>query len=246
MIKIEQLTIHYHQTCALKELSLAINEHESVAVIGPSGCGKSTLLLAIAGLIKPSQGHISINQAQVCKPRASTGVILQEYGLMPWKTVQQNVALGLQIRHCPKQQIKQQVQAILEQLHIAEYADRYPIQLSGGQQQRVAIARALAIEPDLLLMDEPFSALDTIVREELQQVVLGLYRVRRMAMLIVTHNIEEAVFLGKRIIIMQPNPGRIKTVIDNPYFGSEDLRSQLAYHEMCMKLRSELERVEHD
>ncbi|WP_017471677.1 ABC transporter ATP-binding protein [Amphibacillus jilinensis] len=246
MIEVQSLSVKYQQNTILNNIDLTLKPKETLAIIGPSGCGKSTLLYCLAGLLKPYQGNIHIKGEIINKPRRQTGVILQEYGLFPWKTVFQNAALGLTLRHEDKSKIKKRVNDVLEQLHIKEQCHRYPIQLSGGQQQRVAIARALATNPDLLLMDEPFSSLDTIVREELQGVILDLYKKRSLSVVFVTHNIEEAVFLGKRIMIMTPKSGRIKSILDNPCFGDHHIRSEIAFHEMCVRVREELEAEQHD
>lgn len=241
MIEVNDLLIKYGNHTVLDHLQLHVGSQESIAIIGPSGCGKSTLLYALAGIIKPQSGTIEINGEAVNGTRKETGVILQSYGLLPWKTVWENASLGLQIRKLSKKDIQTKVSKILKQLHIIDQKNKYPVQLSGGQQQRVAIARALAIEPDLLLMDEPFSSLDAIVREELQHVLVDTYYRKKLSILFVTHNIEEAVFLGQKIIVMQPNPGSIRAIVENEHFGDPDLRKKKSFHETCVKVRQLME-----
>lgn len=241
MIEINNLLIKYGNHTVLDHLNLNVGAQESVAIIGPSGCGKSSLLYALAGLIEPTAGSVRIHEEVVTGTRKETGVILQSYGLMPWKTVWQNASLGLQIRKQKPVQIQEIVMRTLQQLHIDDQKDKYPTELSGGQQQRVAIARALAIEPDLLLMDEPFSSLDAIVREELQHVIVDLYHNKKLTIVFVTHNIEEAVFLGQKIIVMQSNPGKIKAIVDNQHFGDHAYRNQTSFHQTCVEVRQLME-----
>ncbi|SEN67612.1 NitT/TauT family transport system ATP-binding protein [Amphibacillus marinus] len=243
MIEINKLTVSYGSKDVLAATDLAIADHETIAVIGPSGCGKSTLLYSIAGLIKPTSGSIMINGKSLLEPRMETSVILQDYGLLPWKNVYQNVALPLSIRGVAKSVIEDKVNALLNALHIEEQINKFPVQLSGGQQQRVAIARALIAEPDLLLMDEPFSALDATVREEMQDLILNLHQEHKLSLVFVTHSIEEAVILGKRIIVMQPNPGQIKRIITNPHFGDVKFRNEFAFHKLCVHVRQEMEGI---
>ncbi|OGO79493.1 MAG: hypothetical protein A2Y23_07250 [Clostridiales bacterium GWB2_37_7] len=167
--------------------------------------------------------------------RKDTALILQDYGLFPWKTVWQNVSLGLQVRGIDREQERQLVEDILKELGIEQCKHKYPMELSGGQKQRVGIARALALKPDLLLMDEPSSALDAITKEHLQNLILKIYKAHPMTIMMVTHSIEEAVFLGQKIIIM--NEGRIRTILDNPYFGDEYLRNKQNFYNVCLKVR---------
>lgn len=241
MIKINELVIKYGDNTILNQLNLQIGSDQTCAIIGPSGCGKSTLLYGIAGILKPASGSILINDATVSGNRKQTGVILQTYGLMPWKTVWENASLGLKIRGSKKAIIKEKITAILKQLHIYDHRDKYPVQLSGGQRQRVAIARALSIEPDLLLMDEPFSSLDAIAREELQNVVVDLHKKEEMTVIIVTHSIEEAVFLGQKIVIMDPKTGTIKRTINNTHFGDHAFRNTREFHDTCVEVRQLME-----
>ncbi len=204
-------------------------------MVGPSGCGKTTLLSLIAGLQQPSEGELLVAGQPVQPRRPGTALILQDYGLLPWKTVRQNAALGLQIRGLPPERADR----ALAEVGLAGLERRWPHQLSGGQRQRVAIARALALEPDLLLMDEPFSALDALTREEMQELLLSIWRRRGTSLVIVTHSIAEAVFLGQQILVLTPLPGRVAAHFRNPAVG--DRRSP-AFHETANAVRDALQK----
>ena len=236
MIEIENLKINYENETALKSIDLAIEKNASCAVIGPSGCGKTTLIYALAGLIKPDSGLVEISGEKLTEIREDTGVILQDYGLLPWKSVAENVALGLKIRNRKNNIIKQRTKEILKELKIYEYREKYPTELSGGQKQRVAIGRSLALKVDLLLLDEPSSSLDALSKEKLQDLILRIYKDRSLTFVLVTHNIEEAVFLGQKIIIM--NDGKIQHRLDNPYFGEVNLRNKMEFYKKCLEVRN--------
>jgi NitT/TauT family transport system ATP-binding protein len=216
---------------------------EPWAVIGPSGCGKSTLLYLLAGLRRPRAGQILIDGQPLRGPRRATGLILQDYGLLPWLTARDNVALGLRIRaDLPRGRQMELADLWLERLGLTEAAARYPAALSGGQRQRVAIARTLALDPDLLLMDEPFSSLDAITREDLQDLVLSLGVEGRATTVLVTHNIEEAVFLARRILVLPLPPIRETIVLENPGGGRLGYRGEPAYYAKCEEVRRQIER----
>ncbi len=218
---------------------------EPWAIIGPSGCGKSTLLYLLAGLRKPLAGSITVSCEQVQRPRHATGLILQDYGLLPWLTARENVMLGMRIRGLERNPTSlETVDLWLGLLGLEELAARYPAQLSGGQRQRVAIARTLALDPDLLLMDEPFSSLDAITREGLQDLVVSLGVENRATMLLVTHNIEEAVYLARRILVLPLPPIRRASVFDNPGGGSLGYRQSAEYASVCAAVRAEIVRVQ--
>jgi len=238
MIDIIGLSVNYGNESALKDINLHISKNSTCAIIGPSGCGKSTLLYALAGLVRPFKGQILINGEELKKVRRKTGVILQTNGLLPWKKVWQNVALGLKVRGYDESIITDKVRSILEELDMLAHKDKYPAQLSGGQKQRVAIARTLVTEPDLLLLDEASSALDEITKEHLQNLILNIYKKNPITLVFVTHNIEEAVFLGQKIIVM--GPGCIKSQIHNPYFGDENLRLKPEFYATCLQVRKSL------
>lgn len=235
MINIRNLRINYGNETALENINLDILKNKTCAIIGPSGCGKTTLLYAMAGLIVPFEGKVLINGEEIRKIRRETAVILQNGGLLPWKTTWDNVSLGLEARKLDKSAVNRRVASILEELGILEHKDKYPSQLSGGQKQRAAIARALVLEPDLLLMDEASSALDAINREHIQNLILRLYKKKTVTMVMVTHSIEEAVFLGQSIVIMERSS--IKHIIENPYFGDENIRFKQDYYNICSEVR---------
>lgn len=242
MIEISNLHVSYGNEKAVDNISLQVERNTTCAIIGPSGCGKTTLLYAMAGLIAPNEGSISINGEKLSGIRRSTGIILQDYGLFPWKSVWNNVALGLLVRGETKEKTNETVGSILEVLGISDLSSKFPAELSGGQKQRVAIGRTLAMRPDLLLMDEPSSALDAITKEHIQNLILKLYKSDPVTMVIVTHSIEEAVFLGQKIIVM--GKAKIKHVLENPYFGDEELRSRMEYYSVCLEVRKWMDKDE--
>ncbi|HQE67303.1 MAG TPA: ABC transporter ATP-binding protein [Bacillota bacterium] len=242
MIEVNNLQVFYGNVRALDGISLKAERNTTCAIIGPSGCGKTTLLYTLAGLIQPDGGTICIDGEELSGIRRSTGIILQNYGLFPWKNVWNNVALGLQVRGEDKENINKSVSSILAVLGIGHLSCKYPAELSGGEKQRVAIGRTLAMKPDLLLMDEPSSALDAITKEHIQDLILKLYKSSPLTMVIVTHSIEEAVFLGQKIIVM--GKAKIKHVLENPYFGDEELRSRMEYYKICLEVRKWMDRGE--
>lgn len=235
MISVRNLGVNYGSETALKNISLDISKNKTCAIIGPSGCGKTTLLYTMAGLLAPSEGKVLINGKEKKTIRMETGVILQDTGLLPWKTVWDNVSLGLEARKQDKITIKRKVTSILEELGILEFKNKFPAQLSGGQKQRAAIGRALVLQPDLLLMDEASSALDAINREHIQNLILKLYKKNPITIVMITHSIEEAVFLGQTIVVMKR--ASIKHIIENPCFGDENLRFKQNYYNMCLEVR---------
>ncbi len=215
----------------LQEISFSIEARDSCAVIGPSGCGKTSLLFLLAGLLQPDSGTIDI----AGKPRC--GTILQNYGLFPWKTVSENIGLGLTLQKVDKSRIREVVAQLLGEMELAGFGDHFPGQLSGGMQQRVALARALAVEPEILFMDEPLSSLDALTRERLQNLILDIIRRRKITTVLVTHSIEEAVFLGRKIIILSRRPAKIITVVDNPGARSAEYRLSEQFFRQCIRLR---------
>jgi NitT/TauT family transport system ATP-binding protein len=206
----------------LQGIGFSLGHHDSLAIVGPSGCGKTTLLLMLAGLVPATAGTVLLDGLPVTAPSREIALVLQEYGLFPWKTVRENILIGaaLQgIRPDPGE-----VAALSEELGIGGLERRYPRQLSGGQRQRVALARALLLRPRLLLLDEPFAALDAITRERLQNHLLRVVRERAISFVIVTHSIAEAVFLGRRIMVLETATGGIGTVLANAEAGGEGYR----------------------
>lgn len=240
MIEIKGLNVKYRQSqgfvTALEDISLAIDNGDICAVIGPSGCGKSTLLHVLSGIIRGYEGEVKIDGKNIDPSSLRIGLILQDYGLLPWRTVYDNAMLGVRIKDRGRADVNH-ARYIMEQLGIDGLADRYPSQISGGQRQRVAIARSFILKPDILLMDEPFSALDAITREEMQDIFLKIWDRYRVSTVIVTHNIEEAVYLGRRIVILSPSPGSIVKIMENPLFGMENLRMKNEFYRMEMDIR---------
>ncbi len=247
MIRVENVSFAYPgKEVIFQSFSWQVEKGESWAIIGPSGCGKTTLLYLLAGLRLPQEGTVLVNDQVVRRPRRQTGLILQDYGLLPWATVHQNTALGLTLRGVREPQRQAIVTQWLARLDIAGVSAQYPSQLSGGQRQRAAVARTLALEPDLLLMDEPFSSLDALTREGLQNMVIELGIESILTSVLVTHSIEEAVFLGKRILVLPLPPITQGTVIDNPLAGQLRYRGQPEFYRTCERVRQTVERVGHD
>ncbi len=225
---------------ACHDVSFTVESGQAVALIGPSGSGKSTTLRMASGLLKPSEGEVKVNNEPVGKPRQATAFIPQDLGLFPWKTVIQNAALGLTIRKVPKAEAIERARQALAQVDLADFERAYPKELSGGMRQRLALARALAMDADLLLMDEPLSAIDALLRESLQDTLLDLWVQRRHTQMLVTHSIEEAVFLGQRIIVFSSRPGTVIADIANPEMGAHDWRDSSAFAEKCHEVRQAL------
>ncbi|MBP5223270.1 MAG: ABC transporter ATP-binding protein [Lachnospiraceae bacterium] len=207
---------------ALDHVSLEVEKGEFICLLGPSGCGKSTLLNALAGFEKVNGGSIRIDGKDVEAPTINHITIFQNYGLLPWRNILKNVELGLESKKTPKKERSEIAKKYLELVGLGGYEKRYPKQLSGGQQQRVAIARGLAVDPDIIFMDEPFGALDAITRMKLQEDILRISREEKKTIIFVTHDIEEAVFLADRIVVMMADPGRIKSIVKVPLGAHRD------------------------
>lgn len=225
---------------ALDGLSFSVKAGESLVVIGPSGCGKSTALLLASGLLQADKGSVRVGGQHLEKPRLATGLILQDYGLLPWKTVLENAALGLRIRRIPRKQRELKTNQILKQVGLDEFSENYPGELSGGMRQRLALARVLTLDVDLMLMDEPLSALDLDLREGLQDLLLKLWQARGYTQVMVTHSIDEAVFLGQRILVMSPRPGKIVAELANPLMGLEEYRTSSEFFAKATEVREAL------
>ncbi len=199
---------------ALHGVTLELAENSFTCLLGPSGCGKSTLLNMIAGFLAPSTGRVLVDGKPVAGPSADRGVVFQEYALFPWRTAAQNVAFGPMLRRLPRARQAELARHYLDVVGLAGHGDKYPSQLSGGMKQRVAIARALANDPSVLLMDEPFGALDAQTREVLQEEMLRIWQHERKTVVFVTHSISESLFLADRIVVMATRPGAVKEVLD--------------------------------
>ncbi len=198
------------EVVALQDINLEIRQGEFVCLLGPSGCGKSTLLNALAGFAQPSSGSIIADGKEVTGPGPERGMVFQEYALFPWMTVAENIAFGLQIKGLPKAEIEVIVAGLLATLSLTEFRQRFPKDLSGGMRQRVAIARVLALDSPIMLMDEPFGALDALTRRNLQDELLRIWAELKKTIIFVTHSIEEAIYLADRIIVMTYRPGSVK------------------------------------
>jgi NitT/TauT family transport system ATP-binding protein len=216
-IRIEHLEIGYDtpngRLTAMEDISFDIEGGEILCLVGPSGCGKSSLLNALSGFIAPTRGRIEVEGCEVGWAGLRRGVVFQEYALFPWRTARRNVEFGLEVRKLPAARRREIAQRALEQVDLTEFAEFYPHRLSGGMRQRVAVARALAFDPDLMLMDEPFAALDEEMREELQGLVIKLWRETQKTFVYVTHSVHEAVYLANRVIVLTRNPTRLRGVI---------------------------------
>ena len=221
------------------DLDLTVAENEFVSILGPSGCGKTTLLRLVAGLESASSGDVLVDGEPVTGPRPDMAVVFQNFRLLPWKTVEDNVAYGLRLRGQSRRDARESAEKYLEMVGLADSRRRYPYQLSGGMQQRVALARALAIQPRLLLMDEPFGALDAQTREQMQYELLELWTAFKKTVVFVTHSIDEAIVLSDRVILMQAKPGRIVRAFDIPYPRPRDPAAIRADPEF-VALRSEM------
>ena len=242
MFNIDNVSLRYNNNDgthldAIRGISLDISEGERISIVGASGCGKSSLLYLLSGLIAPSGGSVMFDDRPMTSPNADIALILQDYGLFPWKTVYKNAALGLKLRGEDKASIRDKVMPILDEMGLAGKINAFPGQLSGGQRQRVAIARALALNPRVLLMDEPFSALDFITQENMENTVLHLCKQHRLTLIMVTHNIEEAVFMGRRIAVFGM-PGKITEVVDNHSGGETDFRDSTLFFQQCNRVRA--------
>ena len=229
---------------ALQDVNLQVRSGELISIVGPSGCGKSTLLDLIAGLARPNSGEIFIDGRLITGPALDRGIILQGYALFPWRVVLDNVAFGLEIKGVPRKERRAISQKFIDLVGLQGFEDRYPYELSGGMKQRVAIARALAYDPGVLLMDEPFAAVDAQTREVLQDELLQIWEKTGKTIVFVTHSIEEAIYLSDRVAVMTPNPGTIKEVIDiklpRPRQNS-DIRSSAEFGWVRHKVRELLQ-----
>ncbi|MFD1939279.1 ABC transporter ATP-binding protein [Nonomuraea mangrovi] len=230
---------------ALEGIDLDIRAGEFLTLVGPSGCGKSTLLDLIAGLTRPTSGRILIDGVPITGPGLDRGIVFQQYALFPWRTATGNVEFGLEAKAVPKKERAERARHYLDLVGLAGFEDRYPHELSGGMRQRVAIARSLAFDPDVLLMDEPFAALDAQTRESLQEELLHIWEKTGKTIVFITHGIDEAVYLGQRVAVMTSRPGRIKETLAIEFGSREgDLRAEARFgeyrHHIWTLLRDEV------
>jgi NitT/TauT family transport system ATP-binding protein len=234
MVSLENVSKQFRGgALALQDISIRIEKREFVTFLGPSGCGKSTLLKLVSGLVPATSGSLSVNGRVPAKARDLMSFIFQDATLLPWRTVFENVGLGLELEHRPRAEREKKIRAMLELVGLTPVAQRYPRQLSGGMKMRVSIARALASRPEILLLDEPFAALDEMNRDRLNEELLRLYLEQHWTVLFVTHSVAEAVFLSTRVVVLAPHPGRVAHAvpIELPFPRTAETRLSRAYEE---------------
>ena len=235
---------------SLDGVTLDVRDGEFLVLVGPSGCGKSTLLDLLGGLNKPTTGQILLDGAPITGPGLDRGIVFQQYALLPWRTARDNIAFGLEAKKIRRRQRRETAEYYLNLVGLDGFGDRYPHELSGGMKQRVAIARSLAYDPQVLLMDEPFAALDAQTRESLQDELLRIWRTTGKTILFITHGIDEAVYLGQRVAVLTSRPGRIKAVVDIDLARDRDtdVRSSEHFrdyrHRIWAQLQSEVTRAQ--
>jgi len=236
------LTKEYDGLLVLDHVDIHLDEGELVALVGASGCGKSTILAIIAGLVPATAGDVLLDRHPVTGPGPDRGLVFQSYTLYPWRTVRENVAFGIELRKLPKAEIRERVDRYLGVMGLRAFADALPKQLSGGMKQRVAIARALVNEPEVLLLDEPFGALDAQTRGLMQEFLLDVWRTTGTTILLVTHDVEEAVFLSQRIYVLSSHPGRVMEEVAVPFAGERttEVLRQPWFHAITDDLRDHL------
>lgn len=241
----------FKEFTAIKNVHFSVNSGEFLTLVGPSGCGKSTLLDLLGGLTRPTSGRILMDGKPIEGPGLDRGIVFQQYALLPWKTAKGNIEFGLESKGVPKKERAEISQYFLSLVGLSGSADRFPHELSGGMKQRVAIARSLAFDPEVLLMDEPFAALDAQTRETLQTELLRIWEQTKKTIVFITHGIDEAVYLGQRVAVMTSRPGTIKQIIDNPLHSTsqeDDLRSTtefaLARRQIWDLLREEVSKAQ--
>lgn len=237
-ITIDGVSMAFGDNVVVEDASFSVHDHELLCIVGTSGGGKTTLLRAMAGLLAPARGTVALSGRPITAPTPQIAMIFQQFGLFPWKTVRQNIEYGLVVQG--REDSTDAVDQLLEVMHLSDHAGSYPYQLSGGMQQRVGIARALAIDPEVLLMDEPFSALDALTREELQVELLDLWdRHEKLSAVLVTHDIDEAILLGDRIVVLRGRPGRValevRVEIERPR-DPEEIRFHSEYPQLRKRI----------
>ncbi|WP_024803181.1 ABC transporter ATP-binding protein [Nocardia sp. BMG51109] len=228
---------------ALEDVTLEVRDGEFLVLVGPSGCGKSTLLDLLGGLDEPSAGRILLDDAPVSGPGLDRGIVFQQYALLPWRTARANIEFGLEAKGLRRRERRETAAHYLNLVGLDGFGDRYPHELSGGMRQRVAIARSLAYDPEVLLMDEPFAALDAQTRELLQDELLRIWQTTGKTILFITHGIDEAVYLGQRVAVLTSRPGRIKAVVDIDLerASGDDVRSSERFRDFRHRIWAELQ-----
>ena len=227
---------------ALNGVDLDIMENEFICVVGPSGCGKSTLLNIIAGLLEPTSGAVYVNGKKVEGTGTERGVVFQQYALFPWLTVMKNVMFGLKLKGISDEEAKKIAMKYIKMVELEDFVDSYPKELSGGMKQRVAIARAYAVQPEVLLMDEPFGALDAQTRTQLQSELIRTWKEEKKTCFFITHDVEEAIILATKVIVMSARPGRIKTIIDIdlPYPRTQEMKMEQQFLDLKARIWGEV------
>jgi NitT/TauT family transport system ATP-binding protein len=244
VMAVEHLGHVYHspqgQVEALADVSFEVAPQEFVCLVGPSGCGKSTLLRLMAGLLRPTRGQVRLDSLRLDGPHRQIGIVFQKANLMPWRSVVDNVVLPLELAGIPREQRLQRAEALIELVGLAGFEGARPRNLSGGMEQRVAIARALVHDPEILLLDEPFGALDAMTRERMGAELLRIWEASRKTVVMVTHSIQEAVFLADRVIVLSPRPGRVRAAFDIPLPRPRDVLVQftLLFGELAGQVRA--------
>jgi NitT/TauT family transport system ATP-binding protein len=243
-ISVEHVTKRFSSgaVTVFENLDLAVRDGEALSILGPSGCGKTTLLRCMHGLAEVDAGRIVIDGVEVRAPSRKVAMVFQHFGLMPWKRVRENVAYGLELARLPRATIDERVDHYIEMVGLRGFERAYPYALSGGMQQRVGLARALAVEPDVLLMDEPFGSLDALTREVLQNELLRIYQERPRTMVFITHSIEEAIALGDRVVVLSSRPARVREIISVDIERPRTMASVIA-HSRFVELRDRCSRL---
>ena len=239
IIEIDHLDFTYTEgQKVIEDFNLSIYDQELITIVGASGCGKSTLLNIIAGLLPPTHGVVRINGVEITQPGPDRTMVFQDDAVFPWYTVCQNIEYGLRVQKVPEQKRNEQVDHYINLVGLNDARDLYPRQLSGGMRKRVDVARAIATKPEVLLMDEPFAALDVLTKQRLQEEFLNIWSANRVTVIFVTHDLEEALYLSDRVVVMTPNPGRVRALVEVP-FGrprEPDIKTELEFQKMRREL----------